>query len=53
MIDLIINSISAVTVAVLGFFYIKGGNPRIFDKLIKTFISKNPKLFGRSSEISQ
>lgn len=45
--DLIINSIGALIISTLGYFYIKGTKYRILEKIISRFIRENPKLLNR------
>lgn len=43
--DLIVDSGGALFTAGIGYIYIRGGNPRIFSRLLRKFIESNPKLF--------
>jgi hypothetical protein len=46
--DLIVDSIGALAIAILGFFYIKRRSKSlIFRRMIYRFVDKNPKLFKR------
>jgi len=44
--DLIVDAGGALVTATIGFFYLKGGKHRIFNRLLTQFICQNPKLFG-------
>ena len=45
--DLIVDSLGAFFTSALGYIYIKGGNTRLFERLLRSFISKNPQLFKK------
>ena len=45
--DLIVDAIGALIASLFGYFYLSGRKTDLFDKLIKLFINKNPKLFKR------
>ena len=45
--DLIVDTLGAVVISVLGYFYLKKGNFLIFDRMIHRFIDGNPRLFQR------
>ncbi len=45
--DLIIDSIGALIIAVLGFFYSKKGHSLLFDRMIHRFVERNPQLFKK------
>ncbi|MCG2718729.1 MAG: hypothetical protein L6408_07850 [Nanoarchaeota archaeon] len=46
--DLIIDSGGALITSTLGYLYIKGNKFRLFERLLRRFIEKNPHLFKRS-----
>ena len=46
MTDLIVNTIGSLIAAVLGYFYVRNGDSLIVDRLVKSFVNKNPKLFN-------
>lgn len=43
--DLIVDSIGALIVAILGFIYIKYGKARFLSRIIERFVKDNPRLF--------
>ena len=43
--DLIVDTIGAIVISILGYFYLKKGNFLIFDRMIHRFVEKNPRLF--------
>ena len=43
--DLIVDTIGAIVISALGYFYLKKGNFLIFDRMIHRFIDRNPRLF--------
>jgi hypothetical protein len=45
--DLILDSCGAIIASVTGYFYVKGGDSMIFDRLVRKFIKRNPHLFKR------
>ncbi len=45
--DLIVDSCGAIIASVTGYFYVKGGDSLIFDRLVRKFIKRNPHLFKR------
>jgi len=45
--DLIVDAAGALLAAFLGFLYLKGKKPRVFNYLISRFKLKNPQLFKR------
>lgn len=45
--DLIVDSLGAAVVSVLGFFYIRQRKSWLFDRTIRRFIERNPGLFRR------
>lgn len=49
--DLIVDSLGAFLASILGYVYMKGGNTRLFERLIRRFISKNPHLFKKKDKI--
>lgn len=42
--DLIVDAAGALVVAVLGYFYVKGGDSLLFDRLVRRFLERNPGL---------
>lgn len=47
--DLIVDSLGAAVIAVLGYFFIRKGKSFMFDRLIHRFVEKNPRLFSRKA----
>lgn len=47
MFDMIVNSGGALITAVFGYFYVKGGDSLLFNRLITQLMKKNPKLFQK------
>ena len=45
--DLILDSCGAIIASVTGYFYVKGGDSLVFDRLVRKFIKRNPHLFKR------
>ena len=45
--DLIVDALGALTIALLGYFYLRKGNLLLFDRMIHRFVDRNPKLFRR------
>ncbi|HLC81916.1 MAG TPA: hypothetical protein VJH68_04625 [Candidatus Nanoarchaeia archaeon] len=45
--DLIVDALGALTIALLGYFYLRKGNLLLFDRMIHRFVDGNPKLFRR------
>jgi hypothetical protein len=43
--DLILDSCGAIVASVTGYFYVKGGDSLLFDRLVRKFIKRNPHLF--------
>jgi len=43
--DLIVDTLGALIVAFLGYWYVRGGKTRIFEMMVKRFVKENPKLF--------
>jgi hypothetical protein len=39
--DLIVNTIGAAVVSVLGYFYVRGGDSLIFDRMVRRFLERN------------
>lgn len=39
--DLIVNTVGAALVSVAGYFYVRGGDSRIFDRIIRRFLEEN------------
>ena len=46
MTDLLINIVGAFVAALLGFFYVRGGDSLIADRLVRRFVANNPQLFS-------
>jgi len=46
--DLIVDGLGGLFAATLGYFYLKGESKFSFDKIMKTFVKKNPQLFKNS-----
>lgn len=44
--DLIIDAMGAIIAALCGYFYVRGGDSLVFDRLLRKFMQKNPELFG-------
>ncbi len=49
MTDLMVDAVGGLTAAWIGYHYVKGGDSHLADRLVKHFISQNPKLFKNSS----
>lgn len=47
MVDLMVDALGALLVAVAGYFYMARGNESIIDRGIRRFIARNPRLFQR------
>ena len=45
--DLIVDSLGALLVSIIGYFYIKGRRKTIFGRLMKKFTKENPKYFRK------
>jgi len=45
--DLIVDVVGALIIAVIGYFYVKGGSSAILDRMIRKFLKRNKKLFQR------
>ncbi len=45
--DLIVDTLGAMIISILGYFYMKRGDFFVFDRMIHKFVDKNPKLFKR------
>jgi uncharacterized membrane protein YjdF len=43
--DLILDSFGAIAASFTGYFYVKGGDSLIFDRLVRKFIKRNPHLY--------
>ena len=43
--DLIVDGIGALFASIVGFVYLKGGKTHLFEKLLMSFVKKNPKFF--------
>lgn len=39
--DLIVNTVGAALVSIAGYFYVRGGDSRIFDRIIRRFLEEN------------
>jgi len=50
MLDLILNTIGATIASVAGYFYLKGGDIPIYNRIIKKFESENPHLFTEAEK---
>lgn len=50
MIDLMVNAIGTIVSSTIGFFYLKFGKSKIYDRVINCIINKNPILFKKISE---
>jgi len=48
MIDMIVNTIGAAVVALLGYFYCRTGRQSFIVDGVCKFVSRNPQLFARS-----
>lgn len=49
MTDLIVNAVGGLIAAILGFLYVKNGDSLIVDRMVRSIVLKNPKLFDRRS----
>jgi len=47
--DLIVDTLGAAAIALLGYFFIRKGKWFVFDRLIHRFVEKNPRLFSRKA----
>ncbi len=47
--DMMVNSGGALITAVLGYFYVKGGDALLFNRVMARLIKRNPRLFKRSA----
>lgn len=47
MSDLMVDSLGALGIAIIGYFYVKKVKVPLFDRLITKFIQKNPRLFRK------
>ncbi len=47
--DLIVDTLGAAAIAVLGYFFIRKGKLFIFDRLIHRFVEKNPRIFNKKA----
>jgi hypothetical protein len=45
MLDLIVDSLGALIVSVIGYFYVKGNKTPLFTRMLQRFIKENPKFF--------
>ncbi len=45
--DLIVDSLGALVISILGYFYIKRGGLLIFDRIVHRFVDSNPHLFRK------
>lgn len=45
--DLIVDTLGALIASILGWLYLKGGQPCFINRLVYKFVKKNPKLFGK------
>ena len=45
--DMIVNAGGALLVAVVGYFYVKGGRKMLVDRFVYRFVKKNPNLFKK------
>lgn len=45
MTDLMVDIVGALIAGLIGYRYVKGGEPLIADRLIRRFVAKNPQLF--------
>lgn len=48
MTDLIVDAIGGIFTALVGYFYVKGGDLQIMDHLVCDFVRENPILFPKS-----
>lgn len=48
--DLIVDSLGALVIAVLGYFYIRSTKSLIFNRMIRRFLKNNPQLFRKKKE---
>ncbi|MFT4326908.1 MAG: hypothetical protein ACMXYK_05385 [Candidatus Woesearchaeota archaeon] len=47
MIDLILDALGALVASILGYFYLKKGDSKIYNRLVTYFEKKNPELFKK------
>lgn len=52
MVDMIVNTIGAAVVALLGYFYVRTGRDRFIVDGVTKFVRRNPRLFSRGPEKS-
>ena len=45
--DLVVDTIGALVISLLGYFYLKRGDSLIFDRVIHRFVKRNPQLFKK------
>ena len=50
MIDMIVNTIGAAVIALLGYVYCRIGRQSFIVEGVSKFVSRNPRLFARASE---
>lgn len=43
--DFILNAVGALTISIMGYFYLKNGEQFFLNKVIERFVKKNPRLF--------
>jgi hypothetical protein len=48
--DLIVDSLGAGIISVLGYFYMKKGDFFVFDRMVHKFVDRNPNLFRRKKK---
>ena len=47
MTDLMVNIVGSLIAAAIGYMYVRNGDSMIADKMIRSFVAKNPRLFDR------
>lgn len=45
--DMIVNASGAFLTSIIGYFYVKGGDSLLFNRLVNKFIKENPKMFAQ------
>ena len=50
--DLMVDTLGAAVISILGYFFIRKGKLFIFDRMIHRFVEKNPQLFRKERNLS-
>lgn len=53
MTDLIVDATGALIIAIIGYFYVRGGDSMIFNRLLKKFLKENPTLLKQNTHENQ